>query len=69
VRDYLIKQNVKPSQVLSTAQGEQTTALSSDALMSINQNETGRIPNEALFFDRRVALQIIKDKTSLSAAN
>ena len=69
VRDYLIKQNVKPSQVLSTAQGEQTTALSSDALMSIKQSKTGRIPNEALFFDRRVMLQIIKDKRSLSAAN
>lgn len=69
VRDYLIKQNVKPSQVSSTAQGEQTSASSSDALISINQSETGRIPNEALFFDRRVTLQIMKDKTSLSAAN
>jgi sortase system peptidoglycan-associated protein len=67
VKEYLLKQNVKASQVLTTAQGAQTPA--SDTLTIINKSEAGRIPNEALFFDRRVTLQIIKDKASLSAAN
>jgi sortase system peptidoglycan-associated protein len=69
VKEYLLKQNVKASQVITTAQGEQTATSASDTLMNINNSEAGRIPNEALFFDRRVTLQIIQDKASLSAAN
>jgi sortase system peptidoglycan-associated protein len=70
VKDFLLTQRVKPSQMITQGQGELSPDLNSTTKSDEStQNAVAAKQYESLFFDRRVTLKLLSEQDAMTAAN